>query len=77
VIGRAFASPLNKLSKPIVGNSGVYVMVVNAITPVPAPADWKDTKSQVTQSFTGRVENGVYNALMKKGNVEDKRYRFF
>ena len=77
VIGRAFATPLNKLSKPIVGNSGVYVMVVNAITPTPAPTDWKDAKAQTTQTFTGRVENGVYNALMKKGNVEDKRYRFF
>ena len=77
VIGRAFGSPLNKLSKPIVGLNGVFVMQVSSITPGVAPKDWKEIKSQVTQSLAGRVDNGVYSAILKKGNVEDKRYRFF
>lgn len=77
VIGRAMASPLNKLSKPIVGINGVFVIQVSSITPGVAPKDWKESKSQVAQSLTGRVDNGVYSAILKKGNVEDKRYRFF
>ena len=77
VIGRAFASPLNKLSKPVVGSGGVFVFVVSSVTPGVAPTEWKDTKNQVAQSMAGRVDNGVYTALLKKGNVEDKRYRFF
>jgi peptidyl-prolyl cis-trans isomerase D len=77
VIGRALGSPINKLSKPIVGINGVFVMQVSSITPGVAPTDWKDAKSQVVQSLAGRVDNGVYTAILKKGNVEDKRYRFF
>lgn len=77
VIGRALGSSLNKLSKPIVGLNGVFVMQVSSITPGVAPTDWKETKSQVVQSLAGRVDNGVYTAILKKGNVEDKRYRFF
>ena len=77
VIGRAFGSPLNKLTKPIVGLNGVFVMQVSSITPGVAPTDWKDTKSQISQLLSGRVDNGVYTAILKKGNIEDKRYRFF
>ncbi len=77
VIGRSFSTPVNKLSKPIIGNTGVYVIVVKSVTPGVLPTDLKDTKSQVLQSIVGRVDNGVNTALMKKGNVEDKRYRFF
>ena len=52
-------------------------MQMSSITPGVAPTEWKDAKSQVVQSLAGRVDNGVYNAILKKGNVEDKRYRFF
>jgi peptidyl-prolyl cis-trans isomerase D len=77
VIGRALGSSLNKITKPIVGINGVFVMQVSSITPGVAPTDWKDAKSQVVQSLSGRVDNGVYSAILKKGNVDDKRYRFF
>ena len=29
------------------------------------------------ESLQGRVDNGVYSSMLKKGNVDDKRYRFF
>jgi peptidyl-prolyl cis-trans isomerase D len=77
VIGRALGSSLNKLSKPIVGINGVFVLQVSSITPGVVPTDWKDAKSQVVQSLAGRVDSGVYTAILKKGNVDDKRYRFF
>jgi len=77
VIGRALGSSINKLSKPIVGINGVFVLQVSSITPGVVPTDWKDAKSQVVQSLAGRVDSGVYTAILKKGNVEDKRYRFF
>ncbi len=77
VIGRAFGSSLNKLSKPIVGINGVFVIQVSTITPGVAPKEWKDAKNQVVQTLAGRVDSGVYTAILKKGNVDDKRYRFF
>jgi hypothetical protein len=50
---------------------------VSSLTPGVAPTDWKDAKNQVVQSLAGRVDSGVYTAILKKGNVDDKRYRFF
>ena len=77
VIGRALGSSINKLSKPILGINGVFVMQVSSITPGVAPKEWKDAKNQVVQTLAGRVDSGVYTAILKKGNVDDKRYRFF
>ena len=77
VIGRALGSSINKLSKPIVGSNGVFVIQVSSITPGLAPKEWKDAKNQVVQTLAGRVDSGVYSAILKKGNVDDKRYRFF
>ncbi|MFN5319011.1 MAG: SurA N-terminal domain-containing protein [Bacteroidia bacterium] len=78
LIGAIPYSAKNKLSGPVRGNSGVYVYVVENITEAPAPpADLKEYKKQLASSLQSRVDNGVYSSLMKKANVEDKRYRFF
>ena len=77
VIGKTFSLPAKKLSKPIKGNTGVFVVIVNSITPGVLPTDLAETQKQYAQTMAGRVENSVYTALIKKGNVEDKRYRFF
>jgi hypothetical protein len=56
----------------------VYVYVVENIVEAPAPpADLKEYKKQLASSLQSRVDNGVYSSLLKKANVEDKRYRFF
>ena len=78
LIGAIPYSAKNKLSGPVRGNSGVYVYVVENIAEAPAPpADLKEYKKQLASSLQSRVDNGVYSSLMKKANVEDKRYRFF
>jgi peptidyl-prolyl cis-trans isomerase D len=78
LIGAIPYSAKNKLSGPVRGNSGVYVYVVENIVEAPAPpADLKEYKKQLASSLQSRVDNGVYSSLLKKANVEDKRYRFF
>jgi peptidyl-prolyl cis-trans isomerase D len=72
-----YAKP-NVLSGPVKGNAGVYVYVVEAVTEAPQmTTDIKEMKKQLASTNQGRVDMGVYNSLLKKANVEDKRYRFF
>jgi len=78
LIGTITASKAGKLSEPVRGNSGVYVYVVETITEAPAPpADLKEYKKSLASNLQGRVDNGVYSSMLKKGKVDDKRYRFF
>ena len=78
VIGTLVSSKLNKMSKPIAGTNGVYVIIVeSANDQSPAPTDYKQQKQQLASQLQGRTDNAVYSAILKKGNVEDKRYRFF
>jgi peptidyl-prolyl cis-trans isomerase D len=78
VIGTLVSSKLNKISKPIAGTNGVYVIIVESTNDQsPAPTDYKQQKQQLASQLQGRTDNAVYSAILKKGNVEDKRYRFF
>jgi peptidyl-prolyl cis-trans isomerase D len=78
LIGSVVTGKLNKISKPVRGLQGVYVYAVDSIPAAPAiPKDLKEQKKTISSSAQSRVDMGVYNALLKKGNVDDRRYRFF
>lgn len=78
LLGSIPYSKPNVLSKPVRGRNGVYVYVVETITPAPpAPADLKDIQKQIASQSQNRVDYGVYSSMLKKAKVEDKRYRFF
>jgi len=78
VLGTLASSKMNVLSKPIAGTNGVYIIIVESTNEQsPAPADYKQQKQQIATQLQGRTDNAVYGAILKKGNVEDKRYRFF
>jgi peptidyl-prolyl cis-trans isomerase D len=75
VVGTAFAIGVNKVSAPIEGNSGVYVVQPTLITKAAALKNHADyvnkVKSQV-QSYTGRV----IPALKEDADIEDNRSKF-
>jgi peptidyl-prolyl cis-trans isomerase D len=75
VVGTAFAIGVNKVSTPIEGNSGVYVVQPTVINKAPALKNHADyvnkVKSQV-QSYTGRV----IPALKEEADIEDNRSKF-
>jgi peptidyl-prolyl cis-trans isomerase D len=78
LLGTICSMKLNKISKPIAGSNGVYVVIVESTNDLAeAPKDFKQQKQQIASQVQGRVDNSVYTAILKKGNVEDKRYRFF
>lgn len=78
VIGKTFAIAQNKLSEPIKGKSGMYVIVVESIAKTAdLPADLKEQKQSLVSSLSGRVDSNVNSALVKTAKVEDMRYKFF
>jgi peptidyl-prolyl cis-trans isomerase D len=77
LIGKAFAMPAQKISDPIQGKAGSYVIVVNDIQKVDIPEDLAEQKKTISSTMSGRVESSVNNALKKVANVEDNRYKFF
>ncbi|MCX6184243.1 MAG: peptidylprolyl isomerase [Flavobacterium sp.] len=75
VVGTAFAIGLNKVSAPIEGNSGVYVVKPTLITKAPAlkmHADYVNKVKSQVQSYTGRV----IPALKDNADIEDNRAKF-
>ncbi len=75
VVGTLFGLQPNKLSKPIEGQRGVYVVVVdNFINPAPL-ANAVREKEQLGQAIVQRSQ-GVFDALKDKANVKDYRSKF-
>ena len=76
VVGLAFSSKAGQVSKPIEGNSGVYVVVTKAVTKAPAIQKYDDyinkIKPQVT-NYSGRV----LPALKNDADIEDNRADFY
>lgn len=76
VIGTAFALQPNQLSKPIKGNSGVYVITVQSATPAEAQTDLTGTKASLSSNLQSRVNGEVLGALIDQADVHDHRTKF-
>ena len=77
VIGAAFNKSLvNKISEPIAGNSGVFVISVNALGAKPAQQDPALYKDETLQ----RLRNVMFRtnvALRKAANIKDNRSKVY
>jgi peptidyl-prolyl cis-trans isomerase D len=77
LIGTVFGLQPNKLSKPIEGTSGVFVVSVNSFTkPAPLTNTFKQ-KEQIMQSLTQRAQGQYFEILKEKAEIKDNRLRFF
>ena|SRR6218665_170489 len=76
VVGMAFTSKVGQVSKPIQGNSGVYVINTKAVTKAPAIQKYTDyinkMKPQVV-NYSGRV----LPALKNDADITDDRANFY
>ncbi len=65
------------LSKPLKGNSGIYVALVKKIEEPdePGPGDLLSEKQEILRSYRSRTRFAVFNALKELANVEDDRYK--
>lgn len=75
VVGTAFATGVNKVSAPIEGNSGVFVVKPTVITKAPAIKDHKDYIAKVKAQVNG-YSGRVIPALKAEADIEDNRAEF-
>jgi len=76
VVGTLFGLGVHKLSKPIQGESGVYVVEVDGfVNPAPLTNAVRE-KEQISQAILQRSDNQVFDALKDKANVKDFRAKF-
>ena len=77
VIGSVFGSQPKKLSKPVKGELGAYVFVVEGFsTPAPLNNVYKQ-KQQLSQAMAQRASADAFKALRDKAEIKDNRVRFF
>lgn len=77
VVGAVFGSAPGKLSKPIEGEQGVYVFVVDKFTnPAPLTNVFKQ-KQQLIQGLEQRAPGEAFRVLKEKAEVKDNRVNFF
>ena len=74
VIGKLFTNiPVGSMTVPIQGKNGVYVCIIDGITPAPETTDYSAQKDYLTQSRRGSSDNLVIRALREKADVQDNR----
>jgi peptidyl-prolyl cis-trans isomerase D len=75
VVGTAFATAINKVSAPIEGNSGVFVVKPTAVTKAPVLKDHKEYVAKVQAQVNG-YSSRVIPALKEEADIVDRRAEF-
>ncbi len=75
--GSLFTLKNGELSKPIAGESGVFVLRIDLISEAPATSDYNTSKAQARNNFIYRVDSEVTEAIKKKAKIKDNRAKYF
>lgn len=77
VVGAVFAAENGKVSKPIAGLRGVYVIENFETVPAPETQDYSLNKNQLTYSIQNKFQGqSMFTELKEKAKVEDNRYLY-
>jgi peptidyl-prolyl cis-trans isomerase D len=76
IVGLAFSSKVGKLSKPIEGNSGVYVIATKVVTKASAIKKFDDYIAKVKQQAVGN-SGRFMQALKEDADIVDNRADFY
>lgn len=77
LVGRMFGMKINQISKPLQGNSGVYVMQLDAMNVVPAEGGYEFIEVQAKNAFEQGMGAQVRGALEKAAEITDNRAFYF
>jgi peptidyl-prolyl cis-trans isomerase D len=77
VVGTVFKQKVNQVSKPIAGNTAVYVVEVTFLPEPSTPGDIIAAKQQASAPIKGQVPTRLVESLRKQTKIEDYRYKFF
>jgi peptidyl-prolyl cis-trans isomerase D len=76
VVGAAIATAVNKVSQPIEGVSGVYVVMPKAVTKAPALKAYTDYTAKL-RSQNASAPGRIIPALRENAEIKDNRKLFF
>jgi len=76
LIAAATAAREGVLAGPVKGTNGVYMLTVNALT-TPSAEDLKLLQERLAMTYQMRGSYEAYDALRKKAEIIDKRYKFY
>lgn len=77
ILGKIFTAKAGTLSKPVKGNSGVFVFVVDAFNEPPALTDAKAARLQLEKAKAQRADYETGNAVKEKMEIVDNRGKYF
>jgi peptidyl-prolyl cis-trans isomerase D len=77
VLGTIFATQQGATSKPIKGETGVFVVNPQSFTEPAQVSDYSPYKLQLSGALSNRVGSEVFEALKDKANVVDNRGKFY
>ena len=76
LIATALNLEANRLSPPVIGENGVYVLKVTSVN-IPEEKDLDMEKSRLGSSKRARVNFEAFEALKELANIKDNRHKFF
>lgn len=76
LIGTATGLKAGNISKPVMGENGVFMVSVASINEGAAPSDYSNQQKMAEQMLTGRADYEVITALKEKANIIDHKSRF-
>ncbi len=77
VVGTAFGLEKGKVSKPIQGEKGVYVIEVTGKTEAKKLDNYKSYANKATKEQINAVDSQVIKALKEAAEIEDSRAKFY
>jgi len=77
VVGAFYGTEEGQMSKPVVGNSGVYVVSTEGVKESAALKDFTALKKQLEGQLHPRANFEVFNALKELAEIEDNRSKFY
>jgi len=75
LVGTAIGTKAGQVTKPIVGESGVFVLSVNSKEEGTLPSDFKMQKKSMDQVLGGRADYDAFTALKEIAEIEDHTAR--
>lgn len=77
VLGTIFATQQGATSKPIKGETGVFIISPQSFTEPAQVSDYSPYKLQLSGVLTNRAAGEVFEALKDKANIIDNRGKFY
>ena len=77
IVGAFYGVEEGQLSKPVIGNNGVYVVSTDGFKESTAPKDYTALKKQLEGQLQPRANTEVFNALKEQADIEDNRAKFY